>query len=132
MNKAPRDRNAVLEGLELLRDRDAGLLLNSVIAFLYVAENEGIAVKDLAYLCRLNEATTSRAVRALTAPGARGALLPSLSLVVLVQNPQDARSRLIYLTDEGRVVRREIDAAITRGVTMAADQFDARHEHTTS
>jgi DNA-binding MarR family transcriptional regulator len=125
MNRPTRERNVVLEVLETLRDRDAGILLNSVIAFLYVAENEGIAVKDLAYLCRLNEATTSRAVRALAASNAPGALPPSLGLVVLVQNPRDARGRLIYLTDEGRALCRQIDTAILRAVTIAGDAIDA-------
>lgn len=115
---AQRQRNAVLESLEAFRARDPTILLNSVVAFLYVAENEGLGVKELAYLCQLNEATTSRAIRALAAPEAPGALPPSLGLVVLLQNPRDARGRLIFLTDEGRALRRRIDAAIGQGVVI--------------
>jgi len=120
MNEPPsRERNAVLDVIEAFRDRDSTILLNSVVAFFYVAENEGIAVKELAYLCRLNEATMSRAVRALASPDAPGALPPSLGLVGMVQNPRDARGRLIYLTDEGRALSQSIDAAIRRGATIA-------------
>jgi DNA-binding MarR family transcriptional regulator len=113
-----RQRNAVLESLEAFRARDPTILLNSVVAFLYAAENEGLGVKELAYLCHLNEATTSRAIRALAAPDAPGALPPSLGLVVLLQNPRDARGRLIFLTDEGRALRRRIDGAIGQGVAI--------------
>jgi DNA-binding MarR family transcriptional regulator len=114
-----RDRNVVLEVLEAMRDRDQGILLNSVVAFLYVAENEGIGVKELAYLCRLNEATTSRCVRALASADAPGALPPALGLVSLSQNPRDARGRSISLTDEGRILCARIDAAIARAVPIS-------------
>lgn len=114
-----RERNVVLEVLEAFRDRDQGILLNSIVAFLYVAENEGIGVKELAYLCRLNEATASRSVRALAAADAPGALPPALGLVVLSQNPRDARGRLISLTEEGRVLCASIDAAIGGAVTIS-------------
>lgn len=113
-----RQRNAVLEAIEAFRARDPTILLNSVVAFLYAAENEGLGVKELAYLCQLNEATTSRAIRALAAPEAPGALPPSLGLVVLLQNPRDARGRLIFLTEEGRTLRRRIDTAIGQGVAI--------------
>lgn len=109
-----RDCNVVLETLEAFRDLDAGILLNSVIAFLYVAENEGISVRELAHKCRLNEATMSRAVRALAPAGEPAALPPTLGLVTLAVSPRDARARLISLTDKGRDLCASIDAAIGR------------------
>lgn len=112
---ASQDRSAVLDVLEAFRDRSAGILLNSVIGFLYVAENEGISVRELAHKCRLNEATMSRAIRALAPPGETGALPPSLDLVTLAPSPRDARARLITLTEQGRALRDEINAAIGQG-----------------
>jgi DNA-binding MarR family transcriptional regulator len=113
-----RQRNAVLEAVEAFRDREPTILLNSMLAFLYVSENEGLGVKELAYLCQLNEATTSRAIRALASPEAPGALPPALGLVVLLQNPRDARGRLIFLTDAGRELCERIDSGIVTGVSI--------------
>lgn len=114
-----RRRNAVLETLELFRGRSPALWVNNIVAYLYVAENEGLNVKELAHVSRMNEATASRSVRSLAAPGTAGALSPALGLVELYLNPEDGRGRLLHLTDDGRRLRDEIDQVIRDGVTIA-------------
>jgi len=109
-----RRRNAVLDTMERLRDLGDGMTFNAMLVFMYVAENEGINVSELAQICRMTEATASRSARALAAPESPGALPPSLGLVELRQDPFDGRGRLLFLTAAGRRLRDKIDETIRR------------------
>ena len=95
----------LLDALESFRDLDARISMNSVVAFLRLCESEGVSMKELAFQCRMTEATASRSVRMLEAADAATALSPALGLIELSQNPYDARSRLIFLTEDGRRLR---------------------------
>lgn len=117
---ASRRRNAVLETMERLRALGDGMTLNAMLVFMYVAENEGINVSELAQICRTTEATASRSARALAAPDSPAALPPALGLIELRQDPFDGRGRLLFLTAGGRRLRDSIDDAIRRGATIAA------------
>lgn len=110
-----RHRNAVLESLELFREQSPNIWVSNMLAFLYVCENEGINVKELAQVCRFNEATASRSIRSLAEKDTPGALPPALGLIELVQNPQDGRGRLLRLTEKGRRLRDELDGIIRAG-----------------
>jgi DNA-binding MarR family transcriptional regulator len=107
---AEAQRGSVLKTLEYFRARAPDVSLNSIVAFLQICEHEGAALKDIAYICRLTDATASRSVRALAAPETIGALPPALGLIEIFQNPDDARGRLVFLTQEGRALRDAIDA----------------------
>jgi DNA-binding MarR family transcriptional regulator len=111
-SESERRRIAVLDILDVFRGRGPGVSLNSVVAFLQASENEGVCMKELAFLCRLSDATASRCVRALAAPGTPGALAPALGLIELFQNPRDGRGRLVFLTEDGRALRDAIEAAL--------------------
>ena len=104
-----------------MRAQGDGMTFNAMLVWMYVAENEGINVTDLARLCRVTEATASRSARALAAPGTTGALPPSLGLLELRPDPYDGRGRLLYLTATGRKLRDTIDASIRDGVTISGD-----------
>ena len=114
-----RRRNAVLDSMERLRAIGEGMTFNAMLVFMYVAENEGINVSELAQICRMTEATASRSARALAPPDAPGALPPSLGLIELRQDPFDGRGRLLFLTAAGRRLREKIDETIRRGDTIA-------------
>jgi len=107
-----RRRNTILAGLEAFRRRTPDLWINNVLTFLYVCENEGINIKELAQVSRLSEATASRSIRSFASPKSPGALKPALGLIELVENPDDGRGRLIYLTEEGRRLAAELDGLI--------------------
>lgn len=113
-----RRRNSVLETMERLRALGDGMTFNAMLVFMYICENEGINVSELAQVCRMTEATASRSARALTAPNAQGALPPSLGLVELRQDPFDGRGRLLFLTNAGRKLRDAIDESIATAVTI--------------
>jgi len=117
-----RRRNSGLDIMERLRAQGEGMTFNAMLVFMYVAENEGVNVTDLARMCRMTDATASRSARALVAPGAQAALPPSLGLLELRQDPYDGRGRMLYLTSLGAQLSIEIDASIRSAVTIGASR----------
>lgn len=110
-----RRRNTVLEVLEVFRSLDGTGRISTVLAFLYVCENEGLSVSELALACGFNKATASRSIRSLASKGTRGALPPALGLVSLTQ---EGRIRSLRLTPQGQALRDRIDAVIARAVPI--------------
>jgi DNA-binding MarR family transcriptional regulator len=106
-----RRRNSLLQALECFRAMDPGLVITDLLVFLYVCENEGLNVKELAQVSRLTEATASRRARALGEPEAPGAMAPAVGLLEAFQG-DDGRARLIYLTEKGRRVRDQLQHLI--------------------
>ena len=104
-----RRRDALLEGLELFRDLYPAITLGNMIAFLYVCENEGLTILDLAQVSGFYLATASRTIRAFSEPGAEGAMPPSLGLVALTQTDH---GKSIRLTDAGRRFRDQLEQVI--------------------
>lgn len=116
---AMRRRNTGLDIMERLRAQGDGMTFNAMLVFMYVAENEGINVSDLARVCRMTEATASRSARAQAAPGVPGGLPPHLGLLELKPDPYDGRGRLLFLSARGRELRDQIDAVIREARTIA-------------
>lgn len=113
----PKPWRAVLDVIEMFRDIDGAISVNNIVAFLTLCERQDVTMKELAFLTRLTEPTASRAVRMLEAPLAATALPPALGLVEIVRNREDARSRLVRLTAEGRALRDRISAEIETHVS---------------
>lgn len=109
---AERRRNTLLACLVTLRQSAPAINLSEVIAFLYVAENRGIRVKELAGLMGTTQATASRAARALVSEGDAGALKPCLGWLVMASNGREKISRHLYLTPLGEAVRERLDGLI--------------------
>jgi DNA-binding MarR family transcriptional regulator len=110
----PRRRNSALEAVERVRRAAPQMNLTQVVAFLYVCENEGLNVSELALICRTTRATASRTAHALAVKGAAGALAPYAGLLELRPNPAAAHGQLIYLSPAGLKLRVEIDGVIAR------------------
>jgi DNA-binding MarR family transcriptional regulator len=108
----PRRRDSLLEALEALRAGEPAISLTHILAFLYICENEGLNVSELAAVCRMTIATASRTARALTAAGAPDSLKPSAGWVESRPNPTDSKGRVLFLTDEGRRLRDRLDLII--------------------
>lgn len=115
---AMRRRNTGLDIMERLRAQGEGMTFNAMLVFMYVAENEGVNVTDLARMCRMTEATASRSARALATANSPSALPPSLGLLELRQDPYDGRGRMVYLTPLGKKLAAEIDASIRNATTI--------------
>lgn len=107
-----RRRNTVLAALEVLRKLHPGLSLTSVRAFLYVAENPGINVSELADVCQMTEATASRVARGLAGPDIDRPLPPSLGLLDYLSSARDPRQRRLRVSEHGLALTARIDQLI--------------------
>jgi DNA-binding MarR family transcriptional regulator len=121
----PRRRDSLLEALELLRSAEPAISLTHTLAFLYICENEGLNVSELAAVCRMTIATASRTARALTAPGAPDSLRPSPGWVESRPNPTDSKGRVLFLTEEGCRLRDRLDRIIRDRQTIKAAEEGA-------
>lgn len=114
-----RKRNSVLQVLEDFRKMNPDVILTDLLVFLYVCENEGINVSELAQVARLTEATASRRSRALAPKDMPGAIAPSLGLIEAFEG-EDARQRVLFLTPAGRELRNRIADAIVEASPLVA------------
>jgi DNA-binding MarR family transcriptional regulator len=114
-----RPRDSLLEALSYFKEIAPGVTVNEIITFLYTCENEGLSVQELAYVARMTEPTASRSIRSFGPPGTDWARAPALGLVEAFLNPNDGRSRIIHLTEEGRAVRSRLDAVIRQAIAIA-------------
>lgn len=115
-----RRRDVVLAALEVFRGLDVGITTNNMVTFLYLCENEGVSVTELATLAGLNPATASRSIRSLAAPGARWSLPPSLGLIEVLGYGASRNSKTLRLTPAGAEIRDRINALIETGVRIEA------------
>src|SRR3569623_3502701 len=70
---ARRERNTILAALELLRATGAPRVFHTLLLFLYVCENEGLTVSELAFVAGMHVTTTARLVKALAGEGSAAA-----------------------------------------------------------
>jgi DNA-binding MarR family transcriptional regulator len=113
-----RQRDTLLEAILVLKALDARISVNEIIAFLYVCENEGLSVQELAYVGGLTQSTASRSLRSLGRPGSPWSQPPALGLVDAFLNPHDGRSHVLQLTEAGRELRQRLDGLILRAKTI--------------
>lgn len=113
-----RRRNSLLQLVEHFRTLDPEIVVNDILVFMYVCENEGLNITELARLARLTEATASRRARALASPDIPFPVAPSMGLVDIFQG-EDGRQRLLYLTAKGREMRDTVDRLIAAAVPVA-------------
>ncbi|MBX7247563.1 MAG: hypothetical protein K1X35_00765 [Caulobacteraceae bacterium] len=116
---ARRRRNSLLQSLEFFRDLHPGLVVADLIAFLYICENEGLNITELAQLGRFTGATASRRARALAGPDTPSPRPPSLGLVQIYEGDDDARARQLFLTGKGREARDAVGALIAEAIPVA-------------
>ncbi|WP_425991093.1 MarR family transcriptional regulator [Brevundimonas sp. TWP2-3-2] len=107
-----RRRNTLLAGLVLLKKLAPDITQSEILAFLYVAENPGVRVKELAALMETTEATASRASRSLLDAGEPGARAPGRGWLLMASNGREAVSRHLYLTEAGVELVQRLDALI--------------------
>src|SRR3569623_1363790 len=115
-----RRRNTVLEAMERFRRRNEDLNISAVLAFLYICENEGLNMCELAQVCRIAEATAARVARRLASPTTPGVLPPGAGLVELRANPFAQRGKLMFLTPAGIALRDSHDDLTQEAAPIAS------------
>ena len=113
-----RPRDTLLDAILALKARDPRISVNEIVAFLYVCENEGLSVQELAFVGGLTQSTASRSLRSLGRPDSPWSQAPALGLVEAYLNPTDGRSHVVHLTEEGRALRDQLDDMIRRATPI--------------
>jgi DNA-binding MarR family transcriptional regulator len=98
--------------MELFRAHHPNVNLMQILAFFYVAENEGLSITELGAALGTTIATASRTARALYEEGRPAALPPSLGLISSQYHPDIANARPLHLTESGVALRDRIEAVI--------------------
>lgn len=109
--------NTLFAAVAAMRAACPRLTLRQAILFLYVCENEGLSLHELAFVSRVGDATTSRGVKMLSSDDPE--LIPA-PLLSVRPHPGDRRIVLIYLTEQGEALKNEIGGAIERRRTIAS------------
>lgn len=117
---AGRRRNTLLASLVLFRRLAPDITVSEMLSFLYVAENPGVRVKELAVLMATTGATASRASRALLSAGDAGVLSPGRGWLLMASNGREAISRHLYLTEAGAELADRLDCLIRSARTIDA------------
>ena len=115
-----RRRNSLLAALVLLRRAAPDVTLSELLAFLYVAENPGVRIKELSELMETTGATASRASRALLSPGEQGVLPPGRGWLVMASNARESVSRHLYLSEAGTALADRLDGLIRNARPIGA------------
>lgn len=96
-----RRRSTILAAVETFMSIDPGITLNSVLVFLYVAENQGLTISELAAVSGLQKPTASRCVRSLAERGSPDALPPYLGLIGVRRGGLARNSKTLSLSPAG-------------------------------
>lgn len=120
-----RQRNTVLQAMELFH-RHGRRRAMALIIFLYICENEGLTVTELASLVRKTVSTCARIAIEL-AGGADGANAGK-SLVEFKLSDGDQRLKHIWLSPLGRSLREELDDIIASAISISPDRMHPRRD----
>ena len=107
-----RRRNTILAALELFRGEDLPRSLSSFLLFLYVCENEGLTVSELAHVTHTSVAMTARVVKMLAGDTTETPLAPDRSIFILKDSPLDKRLKLVHLSMHGKLLRNRCETLI--------------------
>lgn len=86
--------------LSELRELDADMPMNQAVCFAWIALNEGRTQVELRQDLDMASSTSSRSLAALSKVHRLGK--PGLNLIEWVENPEDRRAKLLFLTTRGR------------------------------
>lgn len=111
---SPRQRysSALARILALIRDTCPDINFTEFSVLITIAENEGVTVAGVAWLCGCTEATASRTIRRMAPREMPGALAPFRGLLVMMRGPTENRSRHVFLTPRGEALCRSFDLMI--------------------
>ncbi len=107
-----RRRDAVLEAMEIFRDEMLPQSLSAWTLFLYICENEGLTVSELAHVSRLSVSLAARVVNVMAGEMDAVAGVADRVLVNLKSSPKDKRLKLVHLSPRGRRLCAQLDEII--------------------
>ncbi len=132
MNKAEpprrRRRSTILESLEIFRRLGVPRGFNSMVIYLYVCENEGLTVTELAQVAKMSVASAARLTRIIAGTDPLEPAPPEAVLLELRSSTKDKRVSNVHLTKRGREVRDELEQIIRAAAPIQAVLAEATAE----
>jgi DNA-binding MarR family transcriptional regulator len=107
-----RHKNSLLQAIETFDELRAPRPFHTMMLFLYVCENEGLTVTELAFVTRSTVSSTARLVRALAGQNTQDAPYLRAPLFDLEGSPKDRRLKFIHLSPQGQSLRSRLEAVI--------------------
>ena len=107
-----RRRDTILAALEAFREENLPRSLTGLLLFLYICENEGLTVSELAHVARVHVAMAARIVKTMAGEAHETPLQPDRVIFELRNSPEDKRLKLIYLTERGLMIRARLEQLI--------------------
>lgn len=107
-----RQRNTILEGLELFRAASAPRSFASFVVFLYTCENEGLTFSEAAELSGMSVASASRIIRSMTGSAVEPEYGIDPPLLAVAGSTTDRRVKALRLTQEGCALRDALERLI--------------------
>ena len=101
-----KDISTVIKLIELMREVDNEMPMQMAHCFLCVAIRPGLTMQNLAEMTALSQSSTSRNVQTLGKWHRIGK--PGYDLVEAVEDPNDTRRKIMYLTPKGRQLASKI------------------------
>ena len=117
----PRRRDTILAAIEAFREESLPRSLTGLTLFLYICENEGLTVSELAHVARVHVAMAARIVKTMAGEAHETPLAPERVIFELRSSPEDKRLKLIYLTGRGRQIRVRLEQLIRDAVPIDPD-----------
>jgi DNA-binding MarR family transcriptional regulator len=106
----------LMQTIEAFRQVNRDILANEILAFLVVAAHDkgdrssGVPLSEIRHTLGLSNAATSRNVNFLSQHGANER--DGAKLVIMIENPENRRERLVYLTPKGKAFKRQLETLI--------------------
>lgn len=102
--------NQVMQLLEAFRELHPKITLEMVLTFLEVAKDNGVNGRDIETLLDTNSTTAARFLRLFDRKQSSGE--PGLNLIEARIDPDEYRSKLRYLNDDGRAFMDKLDSIL--------------------
>lgn len=115
-----RRRNTILAALELFRGLGIPRGFNAMLTFLYVCENEGLTVTELAQVTRMSVASAARLTRIVAGSDPLEPAPAEAVLLELRPSTKDKRVSNVHLTERGREVRNQLERIIRDAAPICA------------
>ncbi len=115
-----RRRSCVLSALELFRTLELPRGFNAMLLFLYVCENEGANVSEIAHVANMDVPGAARLIKVMAGLVPEEPIQPDKVIFELRSSDRDRRVRFVHLTAHGRKVRDAIEALIEEGTPIVS------------
>jgi DNA-binding MarR family transcriptional regulator len=112
------DNDMLTAALGRLRRRGIELNISQLTAYLYVCENEGLNLSELASVMAVTNQVASYTVRGLLGPDQPRAIRPAADLIRADVSDNDGRALSLSLTPRGAEVRDDLDEIIRSGLSF--------------